>query len=180
MQRFTVSLKIQNVLSPLVFIGIAVILRLLPHVPNVAPIGAMALFGGVYINKKYALLVPLIAMFISDIFLGFTASMPLIYTSFFIIGCIGLWLRKHKEFKNILFCSIASSLIFFLLTNFNFWVAESLYPKTFAGLLQSYTMALPFFRNTIMGDLLYTGVFFGSYECISFLVKKQKIHFNLL
>ncbi len=156
----------KKLINPILFIAIAVVLRLIPHIPNVAPIAAMALFGGVYLNKKYALIVPLIAMFISDIFLGFHAAMPMVYGSFFITGLIGLWLRNHKSIATVAGASLLSSTIFFLLTNFNFWYAIPLYPKTFSGMMEAYIMALPFFRNTILGDLFYTGVMFGSYELV--------------
>lgn len=154
----------KKLINPFIFILIAVVLRLVPHIPNFAPITAMALFGGVYLNKKYALLVPIAAMVISDFFLGFNASTPMVYTSFFISGFIGLWLKKHKTVPGIAASSLVCSIIFYLLTNFNFWYATALYPKTFAGMIEAYTMAIPFFRNTILGDLFYTGVLFGSYE----------------
>lgn len=160
------TIMLKKLISPIIFIIIAVILRLIPHIPNVAPIAAMALFGGAYLNKKYALIVPLIAMFISDIFIGFHPAMPMVYGSFFITGLIGLWLRKHKSLVIVAGASLVSSTIFFLLTNFNFWYAMPLYPKTFSGMIEAYVMALPFFRNTIFGDLFYTGVVFGSYELV--------------
>src|SRR5438309_525724 len=96
-----IVLSIERLMSPLLIICFGVVLRLLPHPPNFTPIAAIALFGGVYLNKKYALVIPVIAMFISDIFIGFHASMPFVYTSFLISGLIGLWLRTHKTFKNI-------------------------------------------------------------------------------
>lgn len=144
----------------------AALLRLVPHIPNVAPIAGMALFGGAYLNKKYAILVPLIAMALSDIFLGFNASSPMVYTSFFITGCIGMWVKNHKNIGTVIGASLISSVIFYVLTNFNFWYATPLYPKTFSGMVEAYIMALPFFRNTIAGDLFYTGVLFGSYEFV--------------
>jgi len=152
-----------------------ILMRLLPHLPNFTPIAAIALFGGTNLSKKYAFVVPLVAMFISDIFIGFHASMPMVYGSFFITGLIGLYLRKHKTFGNIVSASLASSLIFFLLTNFNFWYVMPLYPKTFAGMIAAYVNALPFFRNTILGDLCYTGVFFGTYELAQLLVARFKV-----
>jgi len=164
MQKSKLQLKAQNLISPLLIIFFAVSLRLLPHPPNVAPIAAMALFGGAYLNKKYALIIPIAAMFISDLFLGFHESVPMVYTSFLIIGLIGIWLSKHKKPIFIVSASLFSSLLFFILTNFNYWYATSLYPKTFTGLLESYSFALPFFRNSIIGDLLYVGLFFGAYE----------------
>lgn len=160
------KLKIANIISPLLIIFVAVVFRLLPHAPNFAPIAAMALFGGAYLNKKYALIVPLIAMFISDLFLGFYPEMIFVYGSFLLTGLIGLWLRKRKHVKYIAGASLFSSLLFFLITNLGVWLAGSWYPKTLSGFINCYYMALPFFRNTIAGDLFYTGVFFMSYEAV--------------
>ncbi len=165
----------KKLLNPALFIVMAVVLRLIPHIPNVAPIAAMALFGGVYLNKRYALVVPILAMIISDFFLGFNASTPMVYTSFLITGCIGLWLRNHKNFPTVLGATLFSSVIFFLLTNFNFWYATPIYPKTFSGMIEAYVMAIPFFRNTIMGDLFYTGLLFGSYELVVMYTKKSSL-----
>jgi hypothetical protein len=151
-------------INPSIIILFAVVLRLVPHVPNFAPISGMALFGGVYLNKKYALAVPLIAMFLSDIFLGFHNVMVFVYGSFVITGLMGLWLRKHKNFTNIVAATCFSSLLFFLITNFGVWLEGRLYPTNLSGLIESYTMAIPFFRNTIFGDLFYVTLFFGSYE----------------
>lgn len=156
----------KTLISPTVIILFAVVLRLIPHPPNVAPISAMALFGGAYLNKKYALVVPLVAMFVSDYFIGFHATMPYVYASFLLTGVIGMWLKTHKTLYAMIGASLCSSILFFVITNFGVWVAGGLYSKTLNGLFQSYFYALPFFRNTIIGDLLYTGLFFGGYEVI--------------
>lgn len=166
MQSSKLQLKIQKLINPLLIIGFAVILRLLPHVPNVAPIAAMALFGGAYLNKRYALVVPLIALIISDIFLGFHDTMPYVYGSFLLAGLIGIWLKSHKTVWNIFFAAVASSIVFFLITNFGVWLQSGMYTRDLAGLIQCYIYALPFFRNTLFGDLLYVGLFFGSYELV--------------
>lgn len=152
-----------SLLQPILFIILAAFLRLVPHIPNFAPIGAMALFGGVYLNKKYALLIPLIAMILSDFFLGFSAATPFVYISFLLIGCLGLLLRKHMSFKNILLATLSGSLLFYLITNFGVWLVGNLYPHTLSGLVLCYTLALPFFRNTVLGDLFYVGLFFSAY-----------------
>jgi len=154
---------------------IAVVLRLLPHPANMAPIAAMALFGGVYLNKKYALVFPLVALFISDIFLGFHASMLTVYASFLLTGLMGIWLSKRKKVSYIATASILSSIIFYLLTNFNYFYATSLYPKTLTGLAESYAAAVPFFRNTLLGDLIYTGLFFGAYETVRLILYKRRL-----
>ena len=164
---------LQTVLFPLLMILFAVILRLLPHPANVAPIAAMALFGGVYLNKRYALIVPVIALFLSDIFFGFHTVMPYVYGSFILIGLIGLWLRKHKQVVPLIGATLASSLLFFLITNFGVW-AEGMYARDFSGLVQSYVMGLPFFRNTLLGNAFYVGVFFGSFELVKAVLDKNR------
>lgn len=161
-----IKFVIGKLISPLLIIFIAVVLRLVPHPPNMAPIAAMALFGGAYLNKKYALTVPLIAMIISDYFLGFHSLILFVYGSFLLTGVIGLLLRNKKTSKNIFFASIFSSIAFFLITNFGVWLVFSFYPKTFSGLINCHVVAIPFFRNTVIGDLLYTGIFFGGYELV--------------
>lgn len=170
-----IIMKLQRLINPLTIILIAVMLRLLPHPANVAPIAAMALFGGAYLNKKYALIVPLVAMFVSDLFLGFHNTMPFVYGSFLLIGLVGMGLRARRTAVNVLLASMLSSILFFVITNFGVWLVGSLYPKTLSGLLLCYSYALPFFRNTIIGDLLYTGVFFGGYEVFIHYLRAQQI-----
>lgn len=154
--------------NPAIFIFVAAILRLVPHMPNFAPIAAMALFGGAYLGKRYALTLPLFAMVLSDLFIGFDsiASRVAVYGSFLLIGLIGLWLRKHRSFQNIVIATLASSVLFFVITNFGVWAFGVLYPKTTEGLVLCFTAALPFFRNTLVGDMFYSTVFFGGYELV--------------
>jgi hypothetical protein len=160
------------------FIVAAVILRLMPHLPNFAPIAALALFGGTYLNKKYALGVPILAMLISDYLIGFYNPwiMLSVYGSFVLIGLIGLWLKKHKTIPNVLGASIFGSIIFFLITNFAVWaVPHSMYPHNLQGLLQSYIMGLPFLKNTLAGDLFYVATMFGLYELVLWLTLKRRV-----
>lgn len=173
-------MKIQKLINPSLIILIAVMLRLLPHPPNVAPIAAMALFGGTYLNKRYALIVPLIALFLSDIFLGFYSGMIFVYGSFFLTGVIGLWLKNHKSVPNIIFASLGSSILFYLITNFGVWLTGTMYPHLQNGLLESYIMGLPFFRNTLLGDLGYVGLFFGSYEFVLLFISNRKSQMSKL
>ncbi|MBM3209550.1 hypothetical protein FJZ40_04660 [Candidatus Shapirobacteria bacterium] len=164
----------KKLINPVLIIAFAVILRLVPHPPNFAPIAGMALFGGIYYSKKYALVIPLIALFISDLFLGFYNMMPFVYGSFLLTGLIGLWLKNHKDLKNILMGTLLSSVLFFLITNFGVWLAGGIYPKNAVGLSECYILAIPFFRNTVLGDLFFTGLFVGSYELALSLVYKPK------
>lgn len=160
-----------------------VLSRLVPHAPNVAPIGALMLFGGAYLPKKIFWL-PLLALFISDYFIGFYGiDMFYVYGSFALYGLIGLWLRSHKKPHTILGSALFSSILFFLITNFGVWAPpNNWYPHTLEGLLQSYTLALPFFRNSLIADLGYTILLFGGYELLQYFSKRylpQKL-FQLL
>lgn len=158
------------------FIIATVVLRLLPHAPNFAPIAAMALFGGTYLNKKYALLVPLVAMVISDYFIGFydLRLELMVWGSFLLVGLLGLWIKKHKNIQNIIGATLLGSVLFFIITNFAVWAFSSWYPKTIQGLIRCYALAIPFFRNTILGDLFYVGAMFGLYELILWLARERK------
>lgn len=150
-----------------------VLQRLLPHHPNISPIAALCLFGGVYLPKRLVFL-PLLALLISDYFIGFYGfDMFYVYGSFALIALIGWWLKKHKKAGYILGSSLISSVLFFIITNFGVWAPpNNWYPHTLSGLIQSYTMAIPFFRNTILGDLGYTVALFGGYELMQMLAKK--------
>jgi len=159
------------------------IARFVPHLPNFAPIAAMALFGGVYLAKKQALIIPLVALFLSDLLIGFYNPylMVAVYGSFLLIGLLGLWLRRHKTVANIAGASLLGSIGFFLITNFAMWAVQplmphSIYPQSLQGLLQCYTMGLPFFRNTLLGDMFYTGSFFGLMELTRLAVNKYNLN----
>lgn len=142
----------------------AALTRFLPHPPNLTPIAAMALFGGAYFSdRRMAFLVPLSGLFLSDLFIGLHGTMPFVYGSFALVVGIGLWLRRRRNVWTIGGAALISSILFFLITNFGVWAVGSLYPKTWEGLLACYVAALPFFRNTIIGNLVYTTALFGSF-----------------
>ena len=148
----------------LVMILAAAASRLIPHPPNVASIAAVALFGGAYLtNKRLALIVPLAALFLSDLILGFYRHMEIVYGSFLLVVFLGFWLQRKRSTLRIAGAALASSVIFFIITNFGVWAFESLYPKTATGLLACYVAAIPFFQNTLVGDALYTAVLFGGF-----------------
>ncbi len=144
---------------------VAAFSRLLPHLPNVTPVAAIALFGGSFINRKYlAFLLPLAVLLVSDLFLGFYTEMYAVYISFAITVSIGILLRKKTTAINTAVASIASSLIFFIVTNFAVWMSGTFaYPATLAGLGLCYELALPFFRNELFGTLAYNTLFFGAF-----------------
>jgi hypothetical protein len=141
--------------------------RLLPHPPNFVPIAAMALFGGAYFSKKsFAFAVPLIAMFLTDAIIGFYSYAWIVYLSFALIVVLGILMLKKVSIKNLVFASVTASVSFFVITNFGVWALGTLYPKTPAGLMESYVAAIPFFQNSLLGDLFFVGVMFGVYELI--------------
>lgn len=152
-------------------LALGVVLRLIPHPPNFAPISAIALFGGAHLAKPYALVLPLLAMFASDmigdalgLFPGFHRTQPAVYLSFFLVGLIGLWLRNHRSTATIVGGALTASILFFLITNFAVWYGGTMYPQNWQGLVTAYVAGIPFFRNTLLGDLTYTAVLFGAYE----------------
>jgi hypothetical protein len=149
-------------LSGLVLLAAAT--RLLPHPPNFAPITAIALFGGAYFtNKKFAFAVPFIAMILTDLILGFHNTMWAVYLSFIVTVLIGTNLKK-KKISNIAVASISSSILFFILTNFAFWATGLMYTTDLKGLTTCYVAAIPFFHNSIIGDLIYTAALFSAFE----------------
>ena len=105
-------------------------------------------------------------MFMSDLIIGFHDTMPFVYISFLLAGAIGIWLKKRRTIANVVSATLISSFLFFLVTNFGVWAMGSLYPRTFQGLIDAYFYAIPFFRNTIIGDFFYVTLFFGSYELL--------------
>jgi hypothetical protein len=139
--------------------------RFLPHPPNVSPIAAMALFAGAhFIDRRAAFLVPLGALLLSDLLLGFHSTMAYVYGAFALMVVIGLWLRAHAGVVPLIGAALASSVLFFVITNFGSWLSHNMYPKTADGLLAAYTAAIPFFRNTVLGDVMFTLLVFGGFE----------------
>ena len=147
----------------------AVFLRLIPHIPNVAPIAALALFSGAKIPNWKGFIIPLLAMIISDYFLGFHSTIPFVYGSFIIIAGLGFLLRKNMSPLKTGLTSLFGSLLFFIITNFGVWATSSLYEKSVNGLLNCYYMGLPFFRNTLLGDIFYVSVFFLGFRIFRLL-----------
>lgn len=143
----------------------AAFFRLMPHPPNLTPIAAVALFGGAYFtDKRLAFLVPLSALLVSDLVLGFYSQMPIVYISFALIVSIGLWLRQRRTLVPIAGATLASSILFYVTTNFGVWAFGSLYPKTLVGLIACYVAAIPFFHNTVLGDAVFAAVLFGGFS----------------
>jgi hypothetical protein len=155
---------------------LAAVTRLMPHPPNFAPITAMALFAAATLtDKRVAFLTPLLALFVSDLCIdamhrwglmarwGIYSGMWVTYTAFLLIILIGFLLRRHRSMPAIAAATFAGSVVFFVVSNFDVWACWNLYPHTGAGLLSCYTAAIPFFRNTLLGDAVYSTVLFGGF-----------------
>ena len=155
----------------LVFLG--VVARLLPHPANVAPVGAIALFGGTMLGKRIGWWLPVLIMAVSDLFLGFYNSMPFTWFGFLLVGLLGLSFKSWHSWVRVPVGALAGASIFFLVSNFGVWLVGGLYPHTWAGLGSCYTLAVPFFRATIIGDMLYATAFFGLYNLATRTVNAQ-------
>ena len=157
---------------------LAALSRLIPHPPNFAPIGAMALFGATYFAQRHlSFLIPIIGMWLSDLvlnnviygqyfdhFVWFYDGFYFTYGAFILIGLVGFLLLKNVKVQTVVIGSFSASILFFLISNFGVWFSGTMYPKDLNGLMARYTAAIPFFKNTLMGDLVYCGVLFGSFE----------------
>ena len=132
------------------FVLIAALTRLIPHPPNFAPITAMSLFAGAYFTKKHlAYLVPILAMVISDLFLGFYTISIFVYLSFALITWLGQ--QKNKVTPKLV---LLGSISFFVISNLGVWLLY--YPKTIEGLIACFTLAIPFFVTSLLGDVIYS------------------------
>lgn len=153
--------KLVSVLVFLVLISVAVISRTTSHLWNLTAVGAVSLFAGAYFSKKWvAVLVPMLALLISDAIIGFDRQSMSVYIAYAVIVALGFFLQVTSARTKVLAFSFLGAVLFFVITNFTFWYNESLYPHNFAGLMQSYMMGLPFFHNQLLGDLGFTILLF--------------------
>ena len=142
-----------------VFVAFLVQLRLIPHPPNFTPVLAAGIFSGFYFRHFFlGLFIIILSMFIGDLYLGLHNTMFFTYISLAIAVMLGFFI-KHLKFSGIIFSGLVSSVCFFLITNFGAWVTLDMYEKNFAGLMNSYTLAIPFFQNTLISTFLYLFLF---------------------
>ena len=179
------------ILAILIALGIAG--RLLPHPPNFTPMAAIALFSGFIFMKRYmAILAVVVTMLLTDYFaFGFLSpewfaskSMWVVYLSLLFPIVFKSFLQKKLGLLRITGAALTSSMVFFLATNFAVWAFSPMYEKTWSGLVLCYTMAIPFFQNTVAGDLIWSGVIFGiyyalrSYSNLTFLKQKSSLIYS--
>ena len=156
----------------IILIAFLVQLRLIPHPPNFTPILAAGIFSGFYFRPFIlGLFVVILSMFLGDLYLGFHSTMFFTYISLAIAVVIGLLIKQFK-FLQITIGGLVSSVCFFLITNFGAWITLDMYEKNFAGLINSYTLAVPFFQNTLISTVLYLFLFKILFE---FIINKKKL-----
>lgn len=164
------------------FISAAAIFRLLPHPPNATPVAAMALMGGMYIaRKELAIILPIIALFISDLilnntlyksmfahegFIVFSDFMIVTYLAFFLTVLLGFYLSNKSSGRKIIIGILGSSVGFFIITNFGTWLSSAMYSKNMLGLIECYVAAIPFFGNTLASNAIFITLFVVSFEAI--------------
>ena len=152
-------------------LGLIVLLafsRLIPHPPNFTPILGMAIFSGAIINRKFlAYLVPLAAMLLSDLYLGFHSGMPIIYFTLAICVLIGTFIESRVTIFNSILVITGGVLVFYLITNFAVWYGSGMYENSLSGLITCYVMGLPFLQNTFISSLIYGMGAFLIYEVIN-------------
>jgi hypothetical protein len=150
--------------------------RMIPHMQNFSPLGAIGLFGAAHFKKKWqAFLIPIAATWLSDLFINnviyaqyypkftwFYQGFYWQYGTYLIITLAGIFILQKITTKTVLMGALASSAIFFTITNFSCWPGSS-YPQNFSGLVECYAAGIPFLKGTLLGDLLYSAVLFGSF-----------------
>lgn len=152
-----------------VLIVLAAASRLLPHPPNFAPVAAIGLFAGAHTSRRMGWAVPFAALLASDALLGFYHPVGMLWNYLAFAACLLLgsgWLARKRDALRLGGAVLTSSLAFFALSNFGMW-ASGYYPQTWAGLVECYVAALPFFRNTLASDVIYSAALFGGYALLT-------------
>jgi hypothetical protein len=153
----------------------AAALRLVPHPPNFSPIGAMALFSGAYLGRRpLAFVAPLGALFLSDAVLGFYSGMWVTYLAVALIVLVGWAGLQRLSVLRIAGAAVASSVLFFVVSNFGVWAMSGMYPLNGSGLAACYAAAIPFFQNTLAGDLFYASLLFGGFRVAELLLPRLR------
>lgn len=161
----------------LLVVFVAVLARFVPHIPNFAPVTALAIFSAVYLPKKQAVIIPLAVRFVSDLFIGFFAwpLMVAVYASHLAGVLFGLWIKRSDSGRGlkIVTSALGAALLFFAVTNFAFLYPQ--YPHNLTGIVQAYVAGLPFLRGTVLGDMTYTLALFGAYSLATSLVQNRRL-----
>lgn len=171
--------KTYQLVCLLLWIGVAVLGRVIPHLPNMTPFVSLSLLCASVYSKRSALWVMLVAAVISDAFISLVYGYPLFgywtiftYSGFLMMVLLGSRLANHLTVLRALIYTLAGTVGFWLWTNFGVWVVAGMYPKTAAGLMTSYAVALPFLQNALIGSCLWMLILLGS---VYFFSKKMRL-----
>ncbi len=170
-------------------IFLAAFSRMVPHILNFSPLGAIGLFGAAHFDKKWkAFLIPIAATWLSDLFINnviFARYYPNFtwfyegfywqYGSYILITLAGLLIFKKINVSKVLMGSLVSTAIFFLVSNFGCWIGSAFYPQNLGGMLTTYVAGIPFLSGTVLGDLFYSGILFGGYYLLQSKVSFFKL-----
>lgn len=154
----SMKLTYTTIIVVILLISLSAMVRIEQFIPNVSPIAAIALLAGATLAAPFSFIVPIIAMVVSDAYIGFY-SLPImesVYGSFVLTVLLGTWLKGTRPAWKIIAATFAASTLFYLITNAAVWKFSGMYPQTLDGLFLSYYYAIPFYRNTLFGDMIYT------------------------
>ncbi len=158
-----------------ILILLAAFSRVIPHMANFSPLGAIGLFGAAYFTRRWqAFLIPIAATWLSDLFINnviyaqyypsftwFYQGFYWQYGSYLLITLAGIFIFRKVNIQRVVGGALASTVIFFLVSNFGVWASGTMYPKDFGGLMTCYAAGIPFLKGTMLGDLFYASVLFG-------------------
>ncbi len=163
-------------------VSVAVLSRLVPHMPNLVPVGAIALLCGSVIRPTWlGLSLPLLAVFASDLAMelnggtGFYSGMGWVYASYLLVSLLGRLAVRSVRPLPVVGAALAGPIAFFALSNFGVWASGSLYPTTFEGLVSCYTAALPFFRNSVVADVTGALVLFAAWSLATASLRRKAV-----
>lgn len=158
------ALRLTTIIGMIVF---AALTRLLPHPPNATAVSALALFAGAQLaDRRLAFLVPLAALFLTDLVLGLHSGMLFVYACVAAMVVMGQMMGDRANVVKLAGASLAGSILFFVVTNFGVFLLDGMYEKSLAGLAECYVLAIPFFQNALLGDLFFTGALFGGFALL--------------
>lgn len=160
MSKFSIDKPALIALALIIF---GITLRLVPHVANFAPVGAIAIFGGAVLSARFALWLPLVIMIASDMLLGFHDTVLFTWGGFMLVGLFGMTLKKRSNAERVPLGALASAIIFYLVSNFGVWLEGRLYVHTWQGLVDCYIAGLPFLQTSLIADIIFAAVLFGAY-----------------
>ena len=148
--------------------------RLIIHAPNFTPVLALALFGGVYLKKKQALVLPVILLAATDIILGYHQTIFFTWGCIVLIAAMGIWVKNNKNTKTIFGSSLLAAVVYYIVTNLGVWLTTGMYPMNLSGLAECYYVAIPYFRNTLISTFAYTFLLFTAYDLIAARIKNTR------